>query len=210
MNFRRVTSALLAVLTLGMTLALAAPAQPQDRRDYGTRGGTTATLRINLGSGLLWTSIQGTHVEEIPMNERQGYDVFRYGGRYYAYDNDRWYVSPQESGDFVAIDDASVPDEFVNIPSDHWRNDPSRWRSRRHPVSAPSPDVSGSLQINLGNSPRWNSVPGTGVRELRDGGPPNYDVFAYGGSYYAYDNNRWYMSNRPDGGFIVIDDRDVP
>jgi len=210
MNFRRVTSALLAVLTLGMTLALAAPAQQQDRRDYGTRGGTTATLRINLGSGLLWTSIQGTHVEEIPMNERQGYDVFRYGGRYYAYDNDRWYVSPQESGDFVAIDDASVPDEFVNIPSDHWRNDPSRWRNRRHPVSAPSPDVSGSLQINLGNSPRWNSVPGTGVRELRDGGPPNYDVFAYGGSYYAYDNNRWYMSNRPDGGFIVIDDRDVP
>jgi hypothetical protein len=193
-----------------MTLALAAPTHAQYGRDPGSVS-ARATLRINLGSGQLWTNIQGTRVEEIPLDQRQGYDVFRYGGRYYAYDNDRWYMSPQESGDFVAIDDASVPDEFVNIPSDHWRNDPSRWRSRRHPTpQAPEPNVSGTLQIDLGNSPRWSGVPGTGVRELRQGGPPNYDVFAYGGDYYAYDNNRWYMSHRRDGGFVAIDDRSVP
>jgi frataxin-like iron-binding protein CyaY len=200
------TAPLLPLLALGMTLALAAPSHAQYRRDSGSTG-TTASLRVRFGTTVHWTSIQGTRVEEIQPGDRPNYDMFRYGGRYYAYDNNRWYMSPQESGDFQLIDDASVPSDFTSIPSDHWRNYPSGWRTRR----APAPQgVSGTLQVNLGNTPQWTSIGGSGVREIRQDQRPGYDVFEYGGSYYAYDNDRWYSSRRDNGDFVAIDDASVP
>jgi hypothetical protein len=68
------------------------------------------------------------------------------------------------------------------------------------------------LQINFGRSPHWVSVPGTQVREIRQGERTNYDMFQYGRSYYAYNNadGRWYMSRRGRGRFMLIDDRSVP
>jgi hypothetical protein len=206
MILRKITSAAIPLLALGTALAMALTAHAQDRPNYGSRG-TTASLRVNIGTTLHWTPVQGTRVEEIQPGERQAYDMFRYGGRYYAYDSNRWYSSPQESGDFIAIDDASVPGDFASIPSDHWRNYPSAWQGRRN--TAP-PEISGTLRVDLGNSPRWSSIQGTGVREIRQGPRPDYDVFSYGGSYYAYNNNRWYMSHQRSGQFNAIDDRDVP
>jgi len=207
MMSRRYTSPVLPLLALGVTLALATPTHAQDRRDYGSRG-TTASLRVSFGSQPHWTTVQGTRVEELPYAERPGYDMFRYGGRYYAYDNNRWYASPQENGDYVAIDDASVPGDFEGIPSDHWRNYPSGWQGRR---SSQPQGMSGTLHVDLGNSPQWTGIRGTSVREMRPSQQrPDYDVFAYGGSYYVYDNNRWYTSRQRNGEFTWIDDRDVP
>jgi len=69
-----------------------------------------------------------------------------------------------------------------------------------------------SLQINFGNRPHWVGVPGTQVREIRQGDRTDYDIFQYGRGYYAYnnDNGRWYMSRRARGQFRLIDDRYVP
>jgi hypothetical protein len=95
---------------------------------------------VSFGNMPRWTSVQGTRVEEIQPGDRPQYDMFRYGGRYYAFDNNRWYSSQQETGDYIVIDDASVPSDFSSIPSDHWRNYPQGWQGRRD--SAP-PEVSG-------------------------------------------------------------------
>ncbi len=216
MTLRRLTSPLLPLLVLGATLAFTAPAHAQYGRDPGGSG-TSATLRVNFGTTLHWTSIRGTRVEEIPTGERPNYDMFRYGGSYYAYNNNRWYRSPVESGDFAAIDDRDVPGEFATISRDHWRNYPAQWQSRQDQGSqwqsrsdqAPS-GVSGSLQVNLGNSTRWGDIQGTRVREIQQGSRPNYDMFGYGNSYYVYDNDRWYSSPSMDGQFNAIDDSDVP
>jgi hypothetical protein len=67
-----------------------------------------------------------------------------------------------------------------------------------------------SLQINFGSAPQWGYVPGTRVREIRQGQHPDYDMFRYGSTYYAYNNDQWYSSRRSHGQFRAIDERYVP
>jgi hypothetical protein len=58
-----------------------------------------------------------------------------------------------------------------------------------------------SLSVTFGHSPHWVGVRGTRVREIRTSDRPDYDMFSYGGSYYAYNNNHWYSSRRSRGNF---------
>ena len=204
MNTRRRTRLLLPLLALGLTFALVASAHAQDRQH---QGGTSATLRVSFGTAPHWVDVPGTRVRTIRQGERPDYDMFQYGGNYYAYNNNRWYMSSHQSGDFAAIDDRSVPSDFSGIPREHWRNYPSAWQERQH--QGPG-GTSATLQISLGSRARWMGVPGTRVRMIHEGQRPDYDMFQYGGNYYAYSNNRWYSSRRSSGQFSAIDDRSVP
>jgi len=187
---------LLPLLALGMSLAMASTA------------GAGVSLRISFGSQPHWRNVAGTTVEEIPLSERPGYDVFHYGTSYYAYSSNHWYRSPRESGDFVMIEDREVPTEFSRIPRDHWREYPSTWQDR----DQGSDRASASLQINFGSTPRWSNIRGTNVREIRSGGRSDYDIFRYGRTYFAYNhmNQRWYASRNYSGRFMLIDNRSVP
>ena len=129
MTHRSTKLRMLPLLALTVGLAVVASAQAQDYRAPAT-GGTSATLQINFGSTPHWSSVRGTRVQEIRQGERADYDVFRYGGRYYAYNNDRWYMSRRPRGQFMYIDDRSVPSELSRVPRDHWRNYPSAWSDR--------------------------------------------------------------------------------
>jgi hypothetical protein len=196
----------LPVLALGMTLAVATSARAQDH-SYSTSSGTSATLRVSFGSTRHWVGIGGTRIEELPSAERPNYDMFRYGGTYYAYNNNRWYRSPNETGDFTVIDDRTVPSEFSTIPREHWHNYPSTWQDRNDQGSGGS---YATLQVNLGNSPHWSGIQGTRIEELPPTERPNYDMFRYDGTYYVYNNDRWYMSRNGNGEFTAMDDRSVP
>lgn len=79
-------------------------------------------------------------------------------------------------------------------------------------VASVRADTRASLQINFGTKPHWVAVPGTSVREIRQGDRTDYDMFRYGRSYYAYNNadGRWYTSRGYQGRFVMIDDRSVP
>jgi hypothetical protein len=197
---------LLPLLALCMTLVMAALVHAQDRQHQGP-GGTSATLRVSFGTTPHWVDIPNTRVRTIREGERPDYDMFQYGRNYYAYSNNRWYMSPRESGDFTVIDDSSVPSDFSSIPREHWRNYPSQWQDRQH--QGPG-GASATLQVNFGTAPRWVGIRGSRVRMIRQGERPDYDLFQYGRSYYAYSNNRWYMSRRWRGQFTAIDDRMVP
>ena len=183
------------LLAVSMTLAMAATAHAQ-----------SASLQVNFGTTPHWTVVRGTRVEEIPASERPGYDMFRYGGTYYAYNNNRWYTSRRGDGEFVWIDDRSVPSELSMVPRDHWRNYPSGWDRNNQGYSG----TSGSLQVHFGTTPRWTAIRGTRVEEISGPERPGYDMFRYGGDYYAYNDNQWYTSRRWDGEFTSIDDRSVP
>jgi hypothetical protein len=189
---------LFPLLVLGLALGLTAAAHAQVR----------GTLRVTFGSTPHWTSIDGTRVEELPFSERPQYDVFRYGGTYYLYNDNQWYSSTREQGDFVMIDDRAVPNEFSSIPREHWRNYPSTWQDRRRaPMSSGS---SATLRINIGSGSHWSNIQGTRVEELPSGERPDYDVFRYGGAYYARDNDHWYMSRNESGEYRYMDDNDLP
>jgi hypothetical protein len=63
----------------------------------------------------------------IRTNERVGYDMFRYGGNYYVFQNNRWYMSRRAQGQFMAMDERNVPNELTRVPRNQWRSYPSAW-----------------------------------------------------------------------------------
>ena len=195
-----------------MTLATAASAQAQNRQ-YSS--GTSARLEISFGTQPHWVAVPGTRVRSISQRDRTSYDMFRYDRYYYAYnhDNGRWYRSRNWRGQFILIDDRYVPSDLRRVPRNRWRNYPSAWEDDRYQGSGRYQDqgsTSGVLRITFGSAPRWMNVQGTRVDEISMSERPRYDVFRYGGSYYAYDNNRWYSSSRESGDFTALDERAVP
>lgn len=167
----------------------------------------SATLRLNFGGAGHWLGIPGTQVEELPPAERPDHDVFRYGGAYYTHENDRWYMSGRADGNFTAIDDRDVPRDFSNIPRDHWRNYPGNWQDRHDRGMRGAPET---MQVNVGYSARWSMIRGTRVQQLRGRSRPDYDLFRYGGDYYAFDNDRWFTSHSGRGEYVAIGYDRVP
>jgi hypothetical protein len=133
MDVRPKASFLVPLLALGMTLATVATVRAQNR-PYERRQDSQTSLTITFGSRPHWVGVPGTSVREIRQGDRTDYDMFRYGRTYYAYNsaNDRWYASRGWRGEFVMIDDRSVPQELRRIPRNHWRNYPVSWDRRNH------------------------------------------------------------------------------
>jgi len=200
MNRHFKQSLLSPLLVLGVSLVLAAPA-------FAQSAGASASLQVKFGLTPHWTTIVGTHVDELPVGERQDYDMFRYGGTYYVYNNNRWYTSTSDRGAFTAVDDRTVPTEFSTIPRDHWRNYPQGWEGR---ADQPTPGVSATMHVNVGDMPHWASIQGSRIEELPAAERPNYDLFRIDGTYYVYNNDKWYMSSVGTGDYTAMDDRSVP
>src|SRR5262245_16942028 len=119
MNFRKVRLVLPMLFTIA-AIAIASTSHAQ----------VSATFRVSFGSTPHWTAVPGTQVEVIGDVNRPSYDVFRFGGSYYAYSNDRWYTSRRPSGDYVEIQDTMVPTEIFMVPRERWQTYPSRWERR--------------------------------------------------------------------------------
>ena len=66
-----------------------------------------------------------------------------------------------------------------------------------------------TFRVTLGTRPRWTTVHGTRVMVIRNH-RPDYDMFRYGNAYYAYDNDRWYTSDRWNGDYRVVDEGSLP
>ena len=63
-------------------------------------------------------------------SERPNYDMFRYGGNYYAYNNNRWYRSNRGNGGYAYINDRDVPREVSRVPRAHWQSYPTGWNDQ--------------------------------------------------------------------------------
>jgi hypothetical protein len=116
MNSRFVKNAWPAAAALSLLLGLAPLAHAAD-----------VNFRVDLGRSPHWRHVRGTRVEEVYGDTRPDYDVYRYGGSYYVYDNNNWYMSHRQRGNYVQIDADRVPRDFRRVPRDHWRNYPSNW-----------------------------------------------------------------------------------
>jgi hypothetical protein len=127
MSIRPKTHLLFPLLALSLTLAAAGSVQAQDRH-YSNDAprvqdhDANMTFQVDFGGNPRWSGIRGTRVQEVRGTNRPQYDMFRYGGAYYVYNDDRWYMSRRARGQFVAIDDRNVPRAFSQVSRDHWRN----------------------------------------------------------------------------------------
>ena len=129
MTFRPKTHLLLPLLTLSLTLAMVASVQAQTR-DHRVSTGPSMSMQINLGTTPHWTGVGGTHVMMMRQSERPNYDMFRYGGNYYAYNNNRWYRSNRGNGGYAYINDRDVPREVSRVPRTQWKNYPTGWNDQ--------------------------------------------------------------------------------
>jgi hypothetical protein len=221
MIVRTKTRLVAPLLAMSMALVLAASASAQDRQ-YQRSQSSGVSLQINFGSTPHWSRVPGTQVREIRQGDRSDYDVFQYGRSYYAYNhrNDRWYMSRRWRGQFRLIDDRAVPSDLRRVPRDHWRYYPTSWEGRDNRYDQGSAGSSrydrgsdgssATLRVTFGSTPRWGNISGTRVETVPVADRRDYDVFRYDNTYYAYNNNRWYSSQRETGDFTVIDDRTVP
>jgi hypothetical protein len=120
---------MLPLLALGMTFVLTSPAQAQYRQIQQPNG-TSASLQITFGSQPRWSTIRGSRVQQVRERERPDYDMFRYGGGYYVYRNNQWYMSRHGRGEFAVIEERNVPMEVSRVPRQHWRNYPGQWNDQ--------------------------------------------------------------------------------
>jgi hypothetical protein len=211
------------VPTLALIIAAVALVVPAPAR-------AATSIQINFGSSPHWVGVNGTRVREIRQGDRSDYDMFQYAGAYYAYNNNdgRWYMSRRARGRYRMISDRDVPSDFRRVPRNHWRNYPSAWDDRRGDMRSGdmrsgdmrsgdmrsgdmrSGGTSATFRVSFGSAPHWGSISGTNVQIIPAAERPDYDVFRYGNTYYAYNSNHWYTSSRESGDFTMMQDRDVP
>jgi hypothetical protein len=129
-----------SLLVLSMTVALAATVHAQGTYDQGRYDRRTnnnnnnsnvgGSIQITFASPPRWIGVPGTRVRQIQLAQSPDYDMFRYGGVYYVYNNDQWYMSRRPQGRFFLIEDRQVPRELYIIPRDHWQHYPPAWGNR--------------------------------------------------------------------------------
>ncbi len=120
---------LLPMLAIGITLATITPAHAQYRQTQSS-GGVNATLTVSFGSEPHWSRVSGSRVQVVHVDERPDYDMFRWGNRYYIFQDDRWYTSRRPNGRFIQIAERRVPMEISRVPRNNWRNYPDQWNDR--------------------------------------------------------------------------------
>ncbi|HET9328252.1 MAG TPA: hypothetical protein VFQ05_15905 [Candidatus Eisenbacteria bacterium] len=77
--------------------------------------------RVVLGTRPDLVAIPGTLVYAV---DNTDYDVFRYNGRYYLYNDGYWYRSSRTSGPYMVVDVRSVPQPILRVPSKSWKSHP--------------------------------------------------------------------------------------
>jgi hypothetical protein len=201
--------ALLPLLALSASLAWIGTARSQDRAyPYQRQVGTRTTLQIQFGQPHHWSNIRGTNVDELPVGERSDFDMFRTGGSYYVHDNnDRWFTSTRETGDFNEMDERNVPNDFASVPREHWRHYPATWQDHNAPLSS---GYSATLRLGSSTPRHWQSIDGVRAEELPVSERTQDDMFRHDGNYYVRHDGRWYTSSRENGDYDPMDERNVP
>ena len=80
-----------------------------------------------------WQAVPGTKVYWVRADERPAFDLFRFGTRFYLFDQGQWYRSNREDRDYVVIQERYVPLAISRVPSQHWRSYPKGWMNPKNP-----------------------------------------------------------------------------
>jgi len=127
----------------------------------GAAGAAQAAVTFNFGIDLggppQIVPVPGTSVEYAP---DVGANYFVYGGRYYVYANQGWYVSPGYNGPWVALAPEYVPRPLLAVPSTYYRVPPPTWGRWRH-EGPPNWDSRWGRRWEQRESPPWEYHRGT-------------------------------------------------
>jgi len=107
-------------------LILAATAAPG-------RAGVSVSIGINLAAPPPLVAIPSSPVMYAPAAPA---NYFFYGGQYYVFTRDNWYLGPDFNGPWTTVAPAYVPPPILAVPVRYYRVRPLEWR-RWHPDAPP-------------------------------------------------------------------------
>ena len=91
-----------------------------------------AQVSVNIGINVP-TPPQLVVVPSTPVQYAPNLDnYFFYGGEYFVFVNDQWYVSPGFNGPWAILAPEFVPLPLLQVPVRFYRRPPPAWRSARH------------------------------------------------------------------------------
>lgn len=129
MTIRSTAQSLITILLLTAT----GSAEPASATEVRVVSRAPAAPIVVYRRASLWETIPGTRVAWVRDADRPAYDLFRYGSRYYIYNDGYWYSSRRQNGRYVVIDDRRVPIAIAGVPDHHWRTYPQGWKNPKHP-----------------------------------------------------------------------------
>lgn len=95
-------------------------------------GAATAQVSVNIGINLpvppSLIIVPGTPVAYAPAIPA---NYFFYGGQYYVFSNNGWYVAPRYDGPWVVVAPAYVPAPILTVPVRYYRAPPPHWKPWR-------------------------------------------------------------------------------
>lgn len=133
MKARPTKQLLLTVLALGATALVTQPVTRAHGDVSLAFNGVPAAPTVTFSSAPSWELIPGTGVAQVLDSQRPSYDLFRYGSRYYVYNNGYWYRASQLNRPFVLTDERYVPMAFASVPVNQWRSYPTGWTNPKNP-----------------------------------------------------------------------------
>jgi hypothetical protein len=99
----------------------------------GPATGARSEVRVNIGISLpgppALVTIPASPVVYAPS---VGANYFFYGGRYYVFHNEAWYVSGGFNGPWVVVAPEFVPRPLLAVPVRYYRVPPPHWRHWHH------------------------------------------------------------------------------
>ena len=126
-----------------------------------------------------------------------GYDLYRYGNRWYLVDQGNWYFSNDWRGPFVSVDYTSLPDEFVTLPDSYRRY----WDSPTGVITLDAPEGAIVSARHFTRKPKMFTV-GRGVTYARNA--DDFDLYRFRSTYYLVEDGIWYRSDSWRGPFFSI------
>ncbi|MEO5618785.1 MAG: hypothetical protein ABIS67_13540 [Candidatus Eisenbacteria bacterium] len=133
MRARTTTQYLLAVFAFGATVLVSDPFSIAAATESRAWNRVPAAPTVAFSITPRWEVIPGTRVSWVRQQERPNYDLFRYGSRYYIYNDGYWYRSDRLNRRFTVIDERYIPIAFADVPTRHWRSYPPGWKNPKNP-----------------------------------------------------------------------------
>jgi len=124
-----------------------------------------------------------------------GYDMYRYGNRYYLVDQGSWYWANDWRGPFVSLSYDRLPDEFNTLPNSYRRY----WNTSGGLVTIDVPEGASVSPRSFDHKPKMYNI-GRGVTYARN--TNDFDLYRFRSTWFLVENGVWYKSDSWRGPFF--------
>jgi hypothetical protein len=126
-----------------------------------------------------------------------GYDMYRYGNRWYLVDQGSWYTANDWRGPFISVSFDALPDEVATLP-DSYRH---YWNSSDGVIRTDIPEGSWVSPRNFVRKPKMYNV-GRGVQYARNS--DDFDLYRFRSTWFLVEDGHWFQSDSWRGPFFSI------